>query len=57
MPLTIARVETEMDVGPERRAPRGVPWTATEEELCERLRPVVLRILEDELARLWRERR
>lgn len=59
MPLHIDRVDTEMDVVPADRA-RGGGATGvlegSESELLERLRPLVLRILEEELDRLRRER-
>jgi hypothetical protein len=58
MPLHIDRVDTEMDVVPSDRSHGGGTaglLEGSESELLERLRPLVLRILEDELDRLRRE--
>lgn len=60
MPLHIDRVDTELDVTPadhtRRRRGAGDMFEGTETELLERLRPLVLQILEEELDRLRRER-
>jgi hypothetical protein len=61
MPLQIDRVETEMDVlpagergaaGPGARGQTG--WAGTDAALKERLRRIVLEILNEELERLRR---
>lgn len=60
MPLSIDRVETEMDVlpaGGQGAAGGGMPAatpSASRTELREMLRPVVLEILTEELQRLQR---
>lgn len=58
MPLHIDRVDTEMDVvSPDRARGGGEAGVleGSESQLLERLRPLVLRILEEELDRLRRE--
>jgi hypothetical protein len=59
MPLRIDRVDTELEVTQPGRLPtRPEPaaLSGSDTELLERLRPIVLRILEEELERLRRER-
>ena len=58
MPLHIDRVETEMEVTTDRtrhRNRRSWEFLGSEEEIRDRLRPLVLEILEEELERLRRE--
>ena len=55
MPLTIDRVETRMDAAPaDETRGRGASdvLQGSDAELLDRLRPLVLRILEEELERL-----
>lgn len=58
MPLTIDRVETQLDVAPAGET-RGRSASdllqGSDSELLDRLRPIVLRIIEEELDRLRRE--
>ncbi len=61
MPVRIDRVETEMDVRPDSSSPPGGAPAGgglaqmSDSELSERLRPIVLEIVEGELQRLRRE--
>lgn len=58
MPLRIDRVDTELEVthpGNPPGRPEPAVLSGSDAELLERLRPIVLRILEEELERLRRE--
>jgi hypothetical protein len=62
MPLRIDRVEMEMDVQPSPGSPASpdsaglqAALPAQDQALSERLRPIVLSILNDELRRLRRQ--
>ena len=57
MPLRIERVETELDMTGGQKggaSAGGGPADETDKQLKERLRPLVLEILRDELERLRR---
>jgi hypothetical protein len=57
MPLSIGRVETELDLSGTRGASRpeaASPAATTREQQLAMLRPLVLEILEDELERINR---
>ena len=59
MPLHIDRVDTDLEVVPERspsESSTDAAPGAEVSELRERLRPIVLEILEEELERIRRER-
>jgi hypothetical protein len=57
MPVQIDRVDTEIDVLPPAAAGGGSPPLpgATDAALKERLRPIVMQILQEELDRLRRQ--
>jgi hypothetical protein len=55
MPMHIGRVETELDVRPAAAGERKAPPAGADADLKERLRPVVLQILQEELERLRRQ--
>jgi hypothetical protein len=59
MPMHFGRVETELDFRPAAAdaaaGDRKAPPAGTDAEVKERLRPVVLQILQEELERLCRQ--
>lgn len=65
MPVHIGRMDTEIEVMPERNETAvgggtvtgaGNSPVLTDQELRERMRPIVIEIMEEELARFMRER-